>query len=390
VQVRSYANTSVCLSSTGRDTCGLTGYFLRVLHTGDSPFTVPVGFHYSIFVRQSRNWIAFESTSSLDVAIDAGDFPISLTFPSLNPETTLRIVSASTVSINNANGPSAIVLRNLELSEVTLSATHPVTLTVTGNASLEVDIFHTLVNGIFSGGRLSVHGILYLRDSPHEYLESIEFSETGCTLRVTINDKRTPILLPQDEFTDVRIGALAASQNVPRFIPLIATTTMPIRGDVIINIESPTVYLTIASNWHDVESIADRIVITSTVGGSVIYEDPVHVGRLFDVAPTVGILNAIGAPVCLYGPGSFPACARADWHWLPRSCDGGRCLLTESREFIVFGIGLSINIAPGTAPTIAFGTDTPWLIDSLPTDVNLTVAGAPGMIDLIELGWPGT
>jgi hypothetical protein len=54
----------------------------------------------------------------------------------------------------------------------------------------------------------------------------------------------------------VRVGAIAVLSNVPRFIPLIVTTTRRIRGDVIINIESEKHSLVLISQWLSVSAIS--------------------------------------------------------------------------------------------------------------------------------------
>jgi hypothetical protein len=324
VAVNSYCNCSICLSTDGEDDCGLRDpFFLRERSTPGVPFTIPPGFRYS--VHTSIDGAAFEiaATSARVAAITAAGRGLSLRLADAPPDLALGLSSAAVTITDTA----ALSVADLSLSAVSLASSTSFSLTVAGTAQIDMDVFDSLIRGIFSGGRLRVLGTLVLSDTDNASLSAVVFSSGGCTLQATLAGAPASIAIPQDHFDRVIVGVRSAFPNDFRTVNLTTDGSGSVRGNVTIRIDSANVYLVIGAEWSRVSLIARRVVLDASVGrGRVVFDASVAVAALFDARPPIGLIEEQTAPSCFFGVGAFPACLAFAADLRPVACAADVCV----------------------------------------------------------------
>jgi hypothetical protein len=390
VQVNSYRNCSICLSSDGQSDCDIsTSFFLREQYTPNASYVIPPGFRY--FVHTSVNNTIFEiaNNSANDTSINGHSFTISLLINQPPDNLSLGIEHADVVIANQAN--LSITLQQLVLVDIRLSSPVYLLFTVTETARIEMDVFDALMHNVFGSGNLKVLGTLHLIDSLDASLESIEFSSSGCTLNVRIVFTVESIQIPQNQFSNIVIGALTEFSSLLRIVNLTVDASTSLLGDLTVRIDSPNQYLAIGPEWSHVNSIANRIVIDvgpDVARGRVIYDSSVSIATFFALSPKIGLIENQTALSCYYGSGDFPGCLASDVDMRPVECVDDVCVVNENRTFVVYGEN-SFSFVDFVNVSLLFVEGITINLTDAPASLNLTVGAAFGNTDTVVVALGG-
>jgi hypothetical protein len=228
--------------------------------------------------------------------------------------------------------------------------------------------------------------VIFLRDR-HGYLEEIQFSSTGCLLRVNIGSVSTGIPVPRDHFSEISLGTNTVDETVPRFIPLtVSSPNAIIAGDVTVRIEAPNEYIVIGPEWANVLLSDSTIVIAASLSGAengrVIYGLSVDVARCFAISEHIILLENSTAPVGLWSAGSassYYSLSHAPLDLIPMECANELCAIRDSRRYIVFPEDVQFSFAvDGINPSLLFPSSMTLNMDNIPIGASFALGPAFG------------
>lgn len=386
-----YQNTSVCLSTSSTDTCGLEGYYIKQVMASAETYTVPPGFRFSIWLASDSLKITYNGKSAKNFTVQAylssglTQRPATLSLSSSTPIDSMVVLNDLILTLD-CSSALTWTLAYLDLFDVTFTSSQLVTLNV-NDFSAEMDIFYhmTQPDATFADGRIVVQGSTTLRDSNEEYLNEIKVGSDKWTLSVITGGTTLNIPIERLQFPNLIFGVNRPPTEDPRFIPItLEAGATTIAGGVDINIEEEDVYLTIGSEWKNIAGVTgDRIQVRATHGkgfSRFVYNSDcdVAISRAFDIeTDTVHLLNNQTAPICLLPDSSYvKQCFQNSMDMLPVITADLEYLLDEERTYVIYGtveqkhnFRYKADPKPYSVSIIAANSIT-VLMDNAPSTVN--------------------
>lgn len=381
-----YQNTSVCLSSDGSSDCSISGFHLKAKAGQGSVYNVPSGYRFKLLIADDDLKVSYDTKSAKNISIEAHGKdvrPIILSITNSMPTDTLLLMNDLQVTFETTLQSIEWKLSSLDLFDTTFNSPVTAKLAVSGNCSVEMDIFYKLTkegDGVFSDGRLTVDGYITLRDSNEEYLNEIQLSSDSWTLKTSVCE----FVVKNSQFKYLILGVNRPPQTNPRFVPLTLSESLingQVAGNLDINIEEEYLYLQIGNEWTKVKSIVGgKIDIRATHNKGIsrfLYDKNIDPQLFFNFHSSVHAINNATCPICLLPSENYVSdCFNNQaLDMLPVITNEANFLLDENRTYIIYG-------SPEDVHDFKYRTDIEYSVSVIAANkVTVKMNNAPTNVD---------